>query len=43
MKIYSDIIDKKFDEKVQEVGIVEEDLEKILILVEFLPNFLQLC
>ena len=27
MKIYSDIIDKKFDEKVQKVGIFEEDFE----------------
>ena len=34
MKIYSDIIDKKFDEKVQEVDIVEEDLE------DFFPNLL---
>ena len=41
MKIYSDIIDKKFDEKVQEVDIVEEDLEEIFnFFVEFLPNLL---
>ena len=33
MKINSDIINKEFDEKVQEVDIVEEVLEEILILV----------
>ena len=33
MKIDSDIINKEFDEKVQEVDIVEEVLEEILILV----------
>ena len=33
MKLHSDIINKEFDEKVQEVDIVEEVLEEILILV----------
>ena len=33
MKLPSDIINKEFDEKVQEVDIVEEVLEEILILV----------
>ena len=43
MKLYSDIINKDFDEKVKEVNTLEEDLEESLILVEFLPNLLQLC
>ena len=30
MKLYSDIINKDFDYKVEEVDIVEEDLEEIL-------------
>ena len=43
IKLYSDIINKDFDEKVKEVDTLEEDLEQSLILVEFLPNLLQLC
>ena len=31
MKLYSDIINKDFDYKVEEVDIVEEDLEEILL------------
>ena len=38
-KLHSDIINKDFDENVQKVSIVVE----ILILVGFLPKFLQLC
>ena len=38
MRINSDIINKEFDEKVQEVDIVEEDLEDFFL--EILPNLL---
>ena len=43
MKLYSDIINKDFDEKVKEVDTLEEDLEQSLILVEFLPNLSSLA
>ena len=55
MKLYSDIINKDFDYKVEEVDIVEEDLEEILLKLVlssfgrnsdfgiFFPNLLQLC